>query len=110
MSSFKRTITDRYKACRRSDRLTAQRVEVAMVFQKMLGDADALEYLMNCGMSEALVARILGQTSRRRRIDGDVWNTAGSPAALSAGHSSQPKAKNLAKRAIQQRIVDIKLK
>jgi hypothetical protein len=49
----------------RADTLNAQRVEVALVFQSMLGTAAAAEYLRNAGVPVWISARVLG-TNRRR--------------------------------------------
>jgi hypothetical protein len=49
----------------RVDQLTSQRVEVALVFQSMLGTNAASEYLRNAGVPVWVTARVLGSTKRR---------------------------------------------
>lgn len=49
----------------RIDLLTAQRVEVALVFQSMLGTEPAAEYLRNAGVPVWITARVLGSNRRR---------------------------------------------
>ncbi|RFP32405.1 hypothetical protein [Duganella sp. BJB476] len=55
--------------CRRSDRLTAQKVEVGIVFQEMLGVEDAAEYFATYNLPSQIVERILGGIKRRRNVD-----------------------------------------
>jgi hypothetical protein len=50
----------------RSDKLTAQRVEVGMIFLDMLGAADAAEYMLANAVPPAVVARVLAYPQRRR--------------------------------------------
>ena len=50
----------------RSDTLTAQRVEVAIVLHAMLGDAAAAEYLHKHRVASHVVARIVHPSGRRR--------------------------------------------
>lgn len=49
----------------RLDTLTAQRLEVAIVYLEMLGFDDANEYLQSVGMPSDLAYRVLHSTSRR---------------------------------------------
>jgi len=49
----------------RVDHLTAQRVGVALVFQAMLGNDAAAEYLRDAGVPIWVIARVLGSTRRR---------------------------------------------
>lgn len=49
----------------RTDSLTSQRIEVAMVFQSMLGTNAAAEYLRNAGVPIWITARVLGSKKRR---------------------------------------------
>lgn len=53
----------------RKDHLTAQRVEVALVFQQMLSTEEAHSYLVNNGVAEAVIQRVLYQPALRRRYD-----------------------------------------
>lgn len=43
----------------RTDLLTAQRVEVALVFRLMLGSEEAEHYLRRAGVPECVIARVL---------------------------------------------------
>ncbi|MFS2003901.1 hypothetical protein ACEN9F_09775 [Duganella sp. CT11-25] len=58
--------------CRRRDRLTAQRIDVSLVFLEMLGAADASEYLARCEVPAGISSRVLVD-GRGRRRDGDCW-------------------------------------
>jgi len=49
----------------RVDHLTSQRVGVALVFQAMLGNDAAAEYLRDAGVPIWVIARVLGSTRRR---------------------------------------------
>lgn len=49
----------------RGDQLTSQRIEVALVFQTMLGTDAAAEYLRNAGIPTWITARVLGSAKRR---------------------------------------------
>lgn len=49
----------------RRDTLTSQRIEVALVFQSMLGTNDAAEYLRAAGIPIWISARVLGSHKRR---------------------------------------------
>lgn len=51
----------------RTDVLTAQHVEVALVFQKMLGTRDAEEYLRNARVPWDVIARVLYSRQIRQR-------------------------------------------
>ncbi|HEX8605326.1 MAG TPA: hypothetical protein VF774_21960, partial [Pseudoduganella sp.] len=50
---------------RRTDILTSQRVDVAMVFQSMLGTDAAAQYLRGAAVPVWISARVLGSTKRR---------------------------------------------
>ena len=50
----------------RKDHLTAQKVEVALVFQQMLSTAEAQVYLARNGVAEAVVDRVLFHPELRR--------------------------------------------
>jgi CheY-like chemotaxis protein len=50
----------------RYDALSAQRLEVALVYKEMLGDAEARKYLESVAMSSTLIDRVLD--SRNHRI------------------------------------------
>jgi hypothetical protein len=52
-------------ADRRTDHLTSQRVEVALVFDSMLGTDSATEYLRNSGVPAWVTARVLSSVQRR---------------------------------------------
>jgi hypothetical protein len=60
--------------CRRRDRLTAQRVEVGLVFLEMLGLPDASDYLNRSGVARSITERILDD-SDCRRTGSDCWIT-----------------------------------
>lgn len=49
----------------RVDTMTSQRVEVALVFQSMLGTNEAAEYLRDAGVPIWVSARVLGSRNRR---------------------------------------------
>jgi hypothetical protein len=50
----------------RKDHLTAQKVEVALVFQQMLSTAEAQVYLARNGVPEAVIERVLFHPELRR--------------------------------------------
>jgi hypothetical protein len=50
----------------RPDALTAQKVEVAIILQAMLGTQTAEEYLENNGVDRAVTQRVLHQPQQRR--------------------------------------------
>jgi hypothetical protein len=50
----------------RKDHLTAQKVEVALVFQQMLSTAEAQAYLVRNGVAESVIERVLFHPEMRR--------------------------------------------
>lgn len=54
----------------RIDHLTAQRVEVGLVFYEMLGEADALAYLRGEHIPAEVIERVLKYPQHRRKYDG----------------------------------------
>ncbi len=50
----------------RKDHLTAQKVEVALVFQQMLSTAEAEAYMLSNGFSPAVIERVLFRPELRR--------------------------------------------
>ena len=50
----------------RHDRLTAQKVEVGIILQAMLGTQAALEYMDNNAIHRSVAARVLNQPEMRR--------------------------------------------
>jgi hypothetical protein len=54
----------------RKDQLLAQKVEVALVFQQMLGTADAQAYLVSSGVPADVIERVLFSTALRRSQEG----------------------------------------
>ncbi len=56
----------------RSNTLTAQRVQVGIIFLEMLGAADAAEYMLANAVPAAVVARVLAYPLRRRNADADA--------------------------------------
>lgn len=50
----------------RKDQLSAQKVEVALVFQQMLGTAEAQAYLALNGFPAEMIARLLARPDMRR--------------------------------------------
>jgi hypothetical protein len=58
--------------CRRRDRLTAQRVDVGLVFLEMLGAVDAAIYFARSEVSPDVARRVLAERGGRRR-DGECW-------------------------------------
>lgn len=51
----------------RTDEVTAQRVEVALVFQEMLGTPAAFDYLLIYNVPFAIANRVLNMDSSHRR-------------------------------------------
>ena len=51
----------------RRDRLAAQKAQVALVFQKMLGKEEARAYLVENNFAEATIDRILNGDATRKR-------------------------------------------
>lgn len=58
--------------CRRRDRITAQKLDVGLVFYQMLGFDDAMQYLAMNNIPKALGMRVL-TLAEHRRPDGDCW-------------------------------------
>jgi hypothetical protein len=54
----------------RKDELLAQKVEVALVFQQMLGTADAQAYLVSSGVPAEVIERVLFSEALRRSQEG----------------------------------------
>lgn len=50
----------------RRDHLTAQKVEVGLVFQKMLSTEEAQAYLLRNGVPGPVIARVLQHPAQRR--------------------------------------------
>lgn len=50
----------------RKDQLTAQKVEVALVFQQMLSTAEAQAYLAHNGVAASVIERVLFHPPLRR--------------------------------------------
>jgi hypothetical protein len=50
----------------RHDAVTAQKVEVGIIFQAMLGPSDAKDYMLNNGVPLEVALRVLNQPQRRR--------------------------------------------
>jgi len=50
----------------RKDQLTAQKVEVALVFQQMLSTAEAEAYLVHNGVPGSVIERVLFHPALRR--------------------------------------------
>lgn len=57
---------------RRLDRLTAGRVEVAIVFKEMLGDDDAAAYMAQNGIPQHVADRVLAGMTTTRTSDGAI--------------------------------------
>jgi len=55
--------------CRRSNVLDAQKVNVGIVFNNMLGGEEAALYLSKNGIPEAVTSRVLDHTRQRRKND-----------------------------------------
>lgn len=55
-----------FKSIGRPDTLTAQRVEVGLVLQAMLGEAAAIDYFAKHNIDNALAQRVLTPAGRRR--------------------------------------------
>lgn len=56
----------------RPDSLTAQRIEVGLVLNTMLGPSAASDYLARQAVSAKVAQRVLSATGRRRRSDADA--------------------------------------
>jgi hypothetical protein len=54
---------------KRKDQLTAQRVEVGLVFQKMLSTDDAAEYMVSNRVPEEVIKRVLDDPTDRRKTN-----------------------------------------
>lgn len=52
---------------KRKDQLTAQRVEVGLVFQQMLSTDDAAEYMVSNRVPEDVIKRVLDDPTDRRK-------------------------------------------
>ena len=52
----------------RTDRLAEQKVQVALVFQKMLGTAEARAYLIENNFTKSTIDRILGGDATAKRF------------------------------------------
>lgn len=57
---------------RRLDRLTAQRVEVAIVFKEMLGVEDAIAYMDANGIPQHIAERVLAGVTTTRTSDATI--------------------------------------
>ena len=57
---------NRLRVAGRPDHLTAQKVEVAIILQAMLGTATAAEYLETNAVDPVVVSRVLYQPQHRR--------------------------------------------
>ena len=53
----------------RRNALTAQRVEVGVIFLEMLGAADAADYMLSNAVPAEVVARVLAYPQRRRATE-----------------------------------------
>lgn len=56
----------------RPDSLTAQRIEVGLVLNTMLGTSAASDYLARQAVSVKVARRVLSESGRRRRSDADA--------------------------------------
>jgi hypothetical protein len=52
---------------KRKDKLTAQRVEVGLVFQQMLSTDEAAEYMVSNRVPEDVIKRVLDDPTDRRK-------------------------------------------
>jgi len=55
--------------CRRSNVLNAQKVNVGIVFNNMLGCEEAVLYMSKNGIPDAVAARVLDHARQRRKND-----------------------------------------
>ena len=62
-----KTITADMPSCRRHDQLTAQRIDVGVVFLEMCGERDAEDYLVQYNIPAGVRDRILTNGRARRR-------------------------------------------
>lgn len=60
---------NKFNVCLRNDEVTAQRVEVALVFQQMLGTPAAFEYLLLYNVPFAVAHRVLTSDISQRRAE-----------------------------------------
>jgi hypothetical protein len=89
----------------RKDQLTAQKVDIGMVFRQMLGKQDAQLYLRGENVPEAVIERVLaGETIRTGQPDADSAPEAPPPQVdlqnILYGHSG--RRRNMVKAAIVQ--------
>jgi len=56
----------------RPDSLTAQRIQVGLVLNAMLGASAASDYLNRQSVNAKIARRVLSESGRRRRSDDDV--------------------------------------
>ena len=56
----------------RPDSLTAQRIEVGLILNTMLGVSAASDYLARQSVSAKVARRVLSESGRRRRSDSDA--------------------------------------
>lgn len=62
----------RKRQIKRCDLLTAQRIDVGLVFLEMLGEADAVACLAQSQVPPSVASRVLSDRGGRRR-EGDCW-------------------------------------
>lgn len=65
--------------CDRTDELMAQRVEVALIYQKMLGNDDARIYLSSAGVPQDVIERVLAGPKGRRIGPSDTLDAVNGP-------------------------------
>lgn len=70
----------------RKDSLTAQRVEVGLVFQQMLGTDEAAEYMRTNHIPGDVIKRVLDTPADRRQAD---YKEVGQLDAITTSHSSK---------------------
>jgi hypothetical protein len=55
--------------CRRSNVLSAQKVNVGIIFNNMLSCEEAVQYMSKNGIPEAVASRVLDHSKQRRKSD-----------------------------------------
>ena len=53
---------------RRQDQRMAERVDCGIAVNAIAGKADAVRYMLNCGIPRTVVDRVLGPMPRRRTV------------------------------------------
>lgn len=63
----------------RKDEITSAKIETAMIFERMLGEQDARNYLRDAEVPETLIERVLSGGARRPLFEAPQRDTAPTP-------------------------------